>query len=134
MGRPRQSAKILELKGSFRSNPGRERTDAPGAGPFDHEPPDFLNGPEIAAWRQVVDCLPAVALTQSEMLGVAQMAKIWAALKVTSPTSGDFKKLDDSFRQWCVQMGLTLQARIKLGTDGNGKAKNEYAELDKPAG
>ena len=62
------------------------------------------------------------------------MARIWAALKVTHPASPDFKKLDDSFRQWAVQMGMTLQARTKLGSDGNKGTENTFAKFKKDAG
>ena len=129
MARPRTPAKILELRGAFEANPARRREDAPGAGPWTDEPPEHLTGQEIAAWREIVQSLPKVALTSTERLGVAQMARLWAALKVTHPASPDFKKLDDSFRQWAVQMGMTLQARTKLGQDGNASKANEFAQF-----
>jgi hypothetical protein len=81
----------------------------------------------MAAWREIVASLPKVALTATERPGVTQMARLWATLKQTHPASPDFKKLDDSFRQWAVQMGMTLQARTKLGTDGNANKANEFA-------
>ena len=129
MARPRTSAKVLELRGSFKANPERRREDAPGAGPWNDEPPEHLTGSEIAAWREVVASLPRVALTATERLGVGQMARIFAALKVTHPASPDFKKLDDSFRQWAVQMGMTLQARTKLGSDAGSKPQNAFDQF-----
>ena len=134
MARPRTPAKVLELRGAFLKNPDRRREDAPGAAPWSDEPPEHLTGPEIAAWREVVASLPKVALTATERLGVAQMARLWATLKATHPASPDFKKLDDSFRNWAMQMGMTLQARTKLGTDGNQNKANEFAEFKDGAG
>lgn len=132
MARPRTSAKVLELRGSFSKDPQRRREDAEGAGPWNDEPPEHLTGHEIAAWREVVAALPRVALTATERLGVAQMARLWAALKVTHPASPDFKKLDDSFRQWAVQMGMTLQARTKLGSDASKGKGNKFAKFKDP--
>lgn len=130
MARPRTPSNVLELRGSFVTHPERRRQDAPGAGPFNPEPPLTLTGEEQAAWREIVAELPRVALTATERKGVTQMARIWAALQRTHPASPDFKKLDDSFRQWAVQMGMTLQARTKLGTSGNNKdADNRFAKL-----
>jgi hypothetical protein len=134
MARPRTPAKVLELRGSFRAHPERKREDAPGAGPWSAEPPEHLTGSEIAAWREVVESLPKVALTATERLGVAQMARLWAALKTTHPASPDFKKLDDSFRQWAVQMGMTLQARTKLGTSGESKGGNPFDQFGERGG
>ena len=134
MARPRTPSNVLELRGAFNTHPERRREDAPGAGPWNSDPPDHLTGPEIAAWGEVVEALPRVALTATERLGVAQMARLWATLKSTHPASPDFKKLDDSFRQWCSQMGMTLQARTKLGSNGDQDAGNKFSKFKKPAG
>lgn len=129
MGRPRLPAQVLELRGAFAAHPERRREDAPGAGPFDLSPPAGLTGEEIGAWRWVIERLPRLALTSTEEMGVYQMARLKAACDRTHPSSPDFKKLDDSLRQWAVQMGMTLQARTKLGTGGDTKPKNKFADL-----
>lgn len=87
----------------------------------------------MAAWREIVGALPKVAITSTESFGIAQMARLWATLKTTHPSSPDFKKLDDSFRQWAIQMGMTLQARTKLGTDGGRREKNPFQKHKQPA-
>ena len=129
MARPPTPSAILQLRGSFKTHPERVREDAPGAGAFDESPPECLTGAEIAAWREMVAALPRVALTGSERPGVTQMARLWATLKATHPASPDFKKLDDSFRQWCVQMGMTVVARVKLGSHENQKQQNEFSNF-----
>lgn len=129
MARPRTPSNVLELRGSFKAHPERRREDAQGAGPWTDEPPEHLTGPEIAAWREVVASLPKVALSATERLGITQMARLWATLKTTHPSSPDFKKLDDSFRQWAMQMGMTLQARTKLGTSGNTNEGNKFSKF-----
>lgn len=111
------------MRGAFKHNPDRRREDAPGSGLFDQKPPDYLTGEEIAAWHELVAVLPLVALTGTDQFAVVQAARIWATLKKTSVTSSDFRKLDDSFKQWAIQLGLTPQARTRLGTTGSRDAK-----------
>ena len=129
MPAPRKSAEILKISGAFEINPNRTREDAPGAGPLDETPPEYLTGAQQAAWRELLTYLPRVALSQSERVGIVQMAKIWAALQDMHPTATDFKKLDDSLRNWCMQMGMTLQSRIKLGCGGKDKKPSTFAKL-----
>ena len=128
-GRPRTSAAILHLRGAFKAHPERAREDLPGAGPWDDTPPDYLTGPEQAAWREVITWLPKVALTQSERLGVTVMATIWAQAKATNKASPDYLKLIAELRAWAGQMGVTLAARAKLGTSGKQKAPSKYAGI-----
>lgn len=129
MGRPRTSAAILQLRGAFIRNPERAREDLPGAGPFDESPPDHLTGKEIAAWKEVIRALPKVAMSDSERIGIEQMARLRAMLKETSPLSADFIKLDAAFCRWCVQMGMTVAARARLGTSAKRAAASKFAGL-----
>ena len=133
MARPRTSATILQLRGSFARNPARAREDLRGAGEWDPTAPDDLTGKEKAAWKEIVAGLPAIALSATERNGVMQMARLWAALKDTPVHSPDFVKLDSAFRQWCVQMGMTLAARAKLGTSGKSKpTSGKYTGIKDP--
>jgi hypothetical protein len=132
MGRPRTPAQVLQLRGAFDKHPERAREDAPGAGPINLEPPDGLTGPQIAAWRRLAERLPKVALTSTEEISLERAAVVYAQLRETHPSSPEFKKLDDSLRQWLIQLGMTLQARTKLGTSGDKKPGNKFAELREP--
>jgi hypothetical protein len=125
-GRPRTSAAILALRGSFQKDPQRAREDAPGAAPWDETPPETLAGNEQAAWREIVGLLPKVALTATERLGVEQMSRLLAQLRATHASDPNFTKLDGRFCTWAVQMGMTLQARAKLGTSGKAKGTGKY--------
>lgn len=129
MARPRLSAKILEFRGAFKAHPERKREDLKGSGPWDAVPPKGLTKLEVRAWKEIVAALPQVALTATERVGVGQMARIFAALKRLPPTSTDFQKLDSAFRQWAVQMGMTLAARAKLGTSAKAAASSRYSGL-----
>lgn len=128
-GRPRTSAKILQLRGAFIKDPQRAREDLPGVGEFDPDPPPGLTGREIAAWKDLVAALPKIVLTGTDRAGVMQMARLWAALLETPPHSPDFVKLDSAFRQWCIQNAMTPLARMKFGTDVKAKAKSRFAAL-----
>lgn len=125
-GRPRTSAAILRLRGAFKNHPERAREDLPGAGPWDDTPPEYLTGEERAAWREVITWLPKVALTLTERLGVTVMAQLWAQAKATNKASPDYVRLLAELRQWSGQMGMTLQARTKLGTSDKQKGSSKY--------
>lgn len=134
MARPRTSAAILQLRGSFAKHPERAREDLPGCGPFNEVPPEHLTGKERAAWKEIIAALPRIALSDSERLGIEQMARIRAVIKDTLPTSMDWSKLDSAFRQWAMQMGMTVQSRARLGTSAKKSATGKFAGLkDGPA-
>jgi hypothetical protein len=127
VGRPRTPAQILDLRGAFSHNPDRRREDAPGAGPFERDPPTHLAKDVVPAWKYLVDRLPAVALTSSDEIAVEQAARVlcglWA-LQDMGPLglqSQEFKRLDDSLRQWLIQLGMTIQARTKINPAGEKK-------------
>lgn len=128
-GRPRTSAEILQLRGSFIKDPQRERSDAPGAAPWNPEPPEHLTGKEIAAWNYIVSLLPKVAITATERIGVEQMARLYAQLKETVVADPNWAKLDARLNSWAIQMGMTLQARAKLGTSGKQDKPNKFASI-----
>ncbi len=128
-GRPRTSAAILKLRGSFAKHPERAREDAPGASPWDDTPPETLTGPEQASWREIVRLLPKVAITATERLGVEQMSRLLSQMRVTHTSDPNFTKLDARFCAWAVQMGMTVQARAKLGTSGKQDKPNKFAGL-----
>ncbi|MGH7865079.1 MAG: hypothetical protein ACREQB_08820, partial [Candidatus Binataceae bacterium] len=117
------------MRGSFSRHPGRRRKDAPGAGPFNPEPPEHLTGEEQAAWREIVGLLPQFAVSASEQLGIEQMARLRAALKNAHPASPDFVKLDNALRQWATQMGMTLTARVRLGSGSGQRVPCVFDEL-----
>ena len=132
-GMPRTSASILKLRGSFIKDPQREREDAPGAAPWDDTPPDTLTGDELAAWRYIVTLLPRVALTLTERIGVEAMARVLARMRATHSADPNFTKLSAELRSWAVQMGMTLQARAKLGTSGKQGKASKFAGIKEDA-
>ncbi len=132
-GRPRVSATLLKLRGSFDKHPERAREDAPGAAPWTPEPPENLTGEEQASWREVVSLLPKVALTATERVAVEAIARVLARLRATHSADPNFTKLSAELRAWAVQMGMTLQARAKLGTSGKKPASKYGGIKDEPA-
>ena len=124
-----KSAAILKMAGAFEKHPERAREDTPGAGPLDLACPEDLTEPQQAAWRELVSYLPRVAVTQSERVALVQMARVWAALKHTDPRSPEFIKLDARIHAWCVQMGMTLVSRIRMGAGGKDTKPQKFDQL-----
>jgi hypothetical protein len=81
------------------------------------------------AWREVLSELPRIAITQSERRAIVQMAKLRAALDGMDALAPQFGKLDDSLRQWSMQMGMTLMSRIKMGTGGQNQKPQKFEQL-----
>jgi phage terminase small subunit len=129
LARPRTSAKILEARGAFKDNPQRAREDLPGAGPFDHEPPDFLTELEKKAWSRIVSRLPKLTLSSSEELLVESAARVYARYLETPSRTDEFRRLGVAFMQHLKELGMTVNARAKLGTPSGNSKKNRFGAL-----
>ncbi|MFM0053360.1 hypothetical protein [Caballeronia grimmiae] len=77
MARPRTPAKVLEMRGSYRKNPGRRREEPEVAGPLG-DPPQHLSAPEIAAWNEISDAAPRDVLTKSDRITLELAARLLA--------------------------------------------------------
>ena len=133
MARPRTPSKILELRGAFRAHPERRREDATGSAPFDRTRPANLTEREAAAWNRLMERLPLITLYNTDEIGIAQMARILAALEDLPATAPEFSKLDAAFRAWAVQYCCTPQARTKgLASGRESKPPNPFLAFKCP--
>jgi phage terminase small subunit len=130
MARPRTAAKILELRGSFKTHPERRRQDAEGAGEFQIDPPTHLTPDAVPAWRYLVERLPRVTLSSSDEVAVESaavvLAGMWQLSKMSgalAPLSPAFKGLSAELRQWLQQLGMTPAARTKIAPAPDDKQK-----------
>lgn len=132
MGRPRTSAKILELRGAFRKDPQRKRSDAEGAGPFEKDPPAEMPADVVPTWRAIVERLPKIVLTSSDEFAVEQAAYCLSGIRQLGPMAAlhpGFGKLSAELRQWLIQLGMTPQARTKIAPLGDdGPKGNRFAD------
>ena len=133
MARPRTAAKILELRGAFKTHPERRRKDAEGAAPFEKDPPTHMQEDMVPAWRYIVERLPKVALTSSDEVAVEAAARCLAGIWAIGPMAAmhpTFGKLSAELRQWLGQLGMTPVARTKIApvkeADESG---NPFAKL-----
>jgi len=124
MARPRQPAKILDLRGAFAKNPARRREDAEGDKPFNSDPPAHLPEGAVRAWRYVVERLPKVAMFNCDEIAV----EIAATLLAQFWLSRDIDTLKE-LRQWLAKLGMTPVDRTKIPpADPGGKSKNPFSE------
>lgn len=117
MARPRTPAKILELRGAFKANPGRKREDAPGSAPFETDPPASLPQNAVQAWREIVVRLPRIALSSADEHAVEAAAMALSGLRNLGDLGAlhpNFGKLSAELRAWLIQLGMTPQARTKI--------------------
>jgi len=124
MGRPRQPAKVLELKGSFVKHPERAREDAEGSAPFEIEPPPHLPQETVRAWRDIVTRLPKVAIYNTDELAVEIAAKWLTVFRLT----GD-KESSTELRHWLGKLGFSPQDRTRLAPAERAKT-NKFDDED----
>lgn len=133
MARPRTSAKILEMRGAFKDNPQRAREDLEGAGPFSEEAPEHLTENEKLAWNHLVKRLPKVSLTSSEEVLVESAARVYARYLKTPSHSEEFRRLAATLMNHLKELGMTVNARAKLGAPSGKKKQNRFSSLNEPA-
>lgn len=129
MARPRTSAKVLELRGAFKENPQRARQDLEGAGPFNALPPAHLDEKYHASWNYIVERLPKVALSSSEELLVESAARVYARYREIDPSSEEFRRLASTLMQHLKELGMTVNARAKLGPSAEKSQTNRFGAL-----
>ncbi len=78
MARPRTATKILELKGAFKRNPQRKRSEPTCANQLKKTAPRYLNSDQKAAWRKIIKIAPPGVLQESDEMIVASVACLWA--------------------------------------------------------
>lgn len=127
MARPRTPAKILQLRGAYKKNPGRKRADAEGTGPFELDPPAHLPQNVVPAWRWIVSRLPKVALYNCDEVAVEAAARCLAIVWATN--SLDYMK---ELRQYLGLLGMTPAARTKIPPHAPDEKQNSFAEFTQP--
>jgi len=108
-GRPRTPSNILELRGAFKKNPQRARTDLEGVGPFDPTPPPDLPQELVRTWHEIVKQINPVVLTASDYSSIELMARLLLQARMTGDP-GIIREL----RQWFAQYGMTAVGRTKI--------------------
>lgn len=122
-GRPRTPAKILELRGSFKTHPERRREPVAAAGGFNPQPPAHLPQECVRAWHWIVEQVPPGVLTASDYAAMETMARLQAQVWLTGQL--DYVK---ELRQWFGQYGLTAAAREKIAAKAPAGSGNAFAD------
>ena len=124
MPKPRTPANVLELRGAFRKDPQRRRTDARGVDPFNTEPPVTLPQEAVAAWHELVTRLPTAQWFSCD----EHTLEVCAALLAKFRTSADLKVATE-LRAWLGKAGLTPTDRLKLTPAAPESTANPFAKF-----
>ncbi len=82
MPKTRLPSKILDLRGTFKKNPQRRRSNEPVPDtPFPKTPPKHLNVAQRAAWRTIARATPTGLLTGSDVILVEVLACLLAEFR-----------------------------------------------------
>lgn len=114
MGRPRTSAKVLELKGAFKKNPARRRYEGLRSPPLcpDPEPSWPLELQE--AWRCIVSSAPEGVLRKSDTITVRVAAQLQVLLDRYEIDDPMYHRLDNAMWKYRKCLGLTPLARMRF--------------------
>ena len=83
MAKSRTSTKILELRGAFKKNPQRRRSEPEVKNQLRKTAPRYLNADQKSAWRKILKIAPPGVLMESDELIVASVACLWAQFTET---------------------------------------------------
>jgi hypothetical protein len=115
MSRPRTPTKLLELKGSFKKNPGRARSDEPVVTESLGSVPGELSDAEIMAWNEIVAYSPMGVLTQADTIEVELAARLLAKIRA------DFENVNITglrhLHTVLGKFGMNPSDRSKLGVE-----------------
>lgn len=114
MGRPRTSAKVLELSGAFDKNPARRRYPGFTSPPLNREPDASWPLKLQEAWTRIVDSVPEGGLRQMDRITVKNAAQLQVLLDKTDMGSPLYDKLDKAMWRYRRHLGLTPLDRRRL--------------------
>jgi hypothetical protein len=126
MARPRTPTNVLELRGSFKKHPERQRQDAESSGPLS-SPPDHINGPVLNAWNEIAESAPLDVLTNSDRISLELAANLLAQFR-NDPIEFTAAKLV-RLEALLGKFGMTPADRAKVGGKKEAPKGNPFAEL-----
>ncbi len=114
MGRPRTSAKILELRGAFKKNPARRRYEMIRSPPLNTEPDSTWPPALQEAWTRIVESAPDGVLKQMDRQTVRIAAQLEALLDRYEIDDPMYSRLERALWRYRLHLGLTPLARMRF--------------------
>ena len=125
MARPRTPTNVLAMKGAFKKNPNRTRTDPLTPGPIGRAPA-WLSDDEKKIWREVVRIAPAGVLTRSDRIALEELVSLIHERRTClADMSGAKRQL---LRTYLGAFGLTAADRARINVSPPRKP-NRFAEF-----
>ena len=125
MARPRKPTVVLEMKGAFKKNPQRKRTDPKTQGPIGRAP-KHLSEDEQAIWREVIRIAPAGVLTSADRIALEELVSLIHQRRTDLAGMTDGKR--QLLRSYIAQFGMTPADRSKINVPPP-KMKNRFDGL-----
>ena len=126
MARPRTSAAVLEMKGSFKKDPQRAREDAKVNKPIG-EPPKTLTPFQLKIWKEIVSKIPHGIAGDADESIVEMVVILFSEFRENSAefTAAKYGVL----HRLLSDLGMTPQGRAKIGAAPKAKSSNPFDEL-----
>ncbi len=122
----RKPATVLELKGSWRKDPRRRRSDVTSWGPIG-PPPDHFIEAQREAWEDVIDFAPQGVLKASDVVYVELLSCLWAEYR-EGPANFTAAKLA-LLHKMLRDSGLTPASRAYVEPEPDEPEDDEFAEF-----
>jgi len=126
MARPRTPTNVLELRGAFKKDPQRKRSEPETVGTLT-DAPDYLDDEVRAIWAEFVKCAPIGVMTESDRLSLEIACHLMREFRqnpveFTAAKIGRLQALLGSF-------GMTPADRAKLATPSKANEENPFESL-----
>lgn len=125
MGRPRTPTKVIEMRGAFRKNPNRKRTDPQVKGPIGNAP-KHLSAKEKKIWDEVVENAPVGVLTSADRIALEEMCSLIYERRYDLASMPCSKR--NLLRSYVGVFGMTPGDRSRVNVPGP-KERNRFEGL-----
>ena len=125
MARNRTPTAVLELRGSFKKNPQRSRSDEPKPNGVIGDPPDTFDENLAAIWYELVSQTPANVLTRADRWAVEVACRLMQTLR-----TGNYKASEvNALLSFLARMGLTPADRARIAIPKEKEETDELGQL-----
>lgn len=114
MARPRTSAKVLELRGSYKKNPARRRYPGINSSALNREPDPSWPPKLQEAWTRIVESVPEGGLRRMDAINVRIAAQLQVLMDRYDIDDPMYERLDKAMWRYRRHFGLTPLYRARL--------------------
>lgn len=125
MPRPRTPTEVLELRGSFKKDPQRQRPVGPKASGAIGDPPGHMAEAEAAIWHELVGNAPPNVLTSADRPTLELLSRLMAKFRADWLSGAEMAIM----RNCLTDLGWTPASRSKIVPVKSDEPASPFAEF-----